>query len=184
MGRVVIKPMTKTHLPVKISLIKIKGCPEQLQSLDAIFNSLEPTVAAHLGHPRAESEWRGLPPNVTRENKFYFLATDGDAEPIGCVDIIRGHPKSNVAYIGLMVIHTPFQRQGLGTHVWQLVEEQIGSWKEVTLIRLGVAKGYEAAAQFWTKMGFEDTGALQTATNVTPHIVCRMFEKTIHSQIV
>lgn len=81
---------------------------------------------------------------------------------IGCADVIRGYPVREKAVIGLLLLAEPWQRRGLGRAFAALVEQAIGAWKEIEMLRVGVAISNPGALAFWRKLGYLETGEVKS----------------------
>jgi len=88
-----------------------------------------------------------------------FLRESG--QMIGVVDYVpggyRGRPSQ--AWIALLLIGGPFQRQGYGTEAYRLVEEAIFADPDAQTIGLGVLVNNGPALGFWAAMGFQRAGS-------------------------
>lgn len=93
-----------------------------------------------------------IPPNSKLEKKNYKLILKDDRS-IGIIDYVIDYPDEQTIYIGLLLIHGEFHRQGYGR---EFIEQFISSMKKdgYLKIRLGVLKQNHKAFEFWTKMGF------------------------------
>jgi ribosomal protein S18 acetylase RimI-like enzyme len=105
----------------------------------------------------AQSTFTALPPDKTYDDKFVWGLYAGRAM-IGCADVIRGYPTRHKAVIGLLLLAEPWQRRGLGRALAALVEQAITAWREVRVMRLGVAPSNIGALDFWKKLGYVATG--------------------------
>ncbi|WP_074713493.1 GNAT family N-acetyltransferase [Arthrobacter alpinus] len=75
------------------------------------------------------------------------------------MDVIRGYPSPNVAYIGLLMTAGGQSRRGLGREIFKFVLGEIRRWHGVSVVRLGiVASNAEVAVPFWQSLGFARTG--------------------------
>jgi RimJ/RimL family protein N-acetyltransferase len=88
-----------------------------------------------------------------------FLRESG--QMIGVADFVpggyRGQPSQ--AWIALLLIGGPFQRQGYGTEAYRLVEEAIFADPNAQTIGLGVLVNNGPALGFWAAMGFQRAGS-------------------------
>ncbi len=88
-----------------------------------------------------------------------FLRENG--QMIGVVDYVPsgygGQP--NRAWIALLLIAEPYQRQSYGSEVYRLIEESIFADPDVQTIGLGVLVNNGPALGFWRTMGYERVGS-------------------------
>lgn len=83
---------------------------------------------------------------------------ESGGEMIGLVDFRLHWPDARMAYIGMVLVAEPYQRQGFGSKAWRLLvpwfENQVGIMK----IRLGVEQFNVGALGFFQHLGFAVTG--------------------------
>lgn len=104
----------------------------------------------------AEELLRDLPPGGDPEDKFvYGVYTDG--ELVGCVDIARGYPGPDFAFVGLLLIDESLRGLGVGRAAYELVERVALTW-HVSTLRLAVLETNADVVPFWEAMGFALTG--------------------------
>jgi RimJ/RimL family protein N-acetyltransferase len=88
-----------------------------------------------------------------------FLRKSG--QMIGVMDYVpggyRGRPSQ--AWLALLLIAGPYQRQGYGTEAYRLVEANLFSNPDVQTIGLGVLLNNGPALGFWAAMGFQRVGS-------------------------
>ena len=84
----------------------------------------------------------------------FFLCEGG--EMIGVASFVpggyRGRP--SLAWIALLMMAEPYQRQGYGTEAYQFVEEAIFANPDVQTIGLGALINNGPAIAFWQAMGY------------------------------
>ncbi|MDO9333882.1 MAG: GNAT family N-acetyltransferase [Dehalococcoidales bacterium] len=66
--------------------------------------------------------------------------------------------KPDTAFISLIMIATPFRKQGIGTETIQLIEREIKKDAHVTEIRSAVQENNPRATKFWQKNGYRIVG--------------------------
>jgi GNAT superfamily N-acetyltransferase len=113
------------------------------------------------GKAEAQSTFTALPPEKTYEDKFVWGLYAG-ASMIGCADVIRGYPVREKAVIGLLLLAEPWQHRGLGRPFATLIEQAIRAWPEIERLRLGVAASNTTALTFWRKLGYRETGEVNS----------------------
>jgi RimJ/RimL family protein N-acetyltransferase len=88
-----------------------------------------------------------------------FLRKNGPM--IGVTDYIpsgyRGWPSQ--AWLALLLIAGPYQRQGYGTEAYRLIETAMFANPDVQAISLGVLVNNGPALGFWAAMGFHRAGS-------------------------
>ena len=79
-----------------------------------------------------------------------------DGHLLGVVDFtpIGFEGKPDTAFISLLMIATPFRKQGIGTETIQLIEREIKKDARVTEIRSAVQENNTKATKFWQKNGY------------------------------
>ena len=81
-----------------------------------------------------------------------------DEALVGCADVIRGYPVPGTATVGLFLIVESWQRRGIGSQAFRLVEESARKWGRCDRIRIGVVRSNEQVMRFWLRHGFRPTG--------------------------
>jgi RimJ/RimL family protein N-acetyltransferase len=83
---------------------------------------------------------------------------------IGVTDYVpSGHKgRPSQAWIALLMITEPHQRQGYGTEAYQLIEDTILADPGVQTISLGVLVNNGPALGFWAAMGYQRVGSTVT----------------------
>jgi RimJ/RimL family protein N-acetyltransferase len=88
-----------------------------------------------------------------------FLRASG--QMIGVADFVpsgyRGRP--SFAWLALLMIAEPYQRQGYGAEAYELIERAIFADPDVQTIGLGVLINNGPAIAFWQRMGFGRAGS-------------------------
>jgi GNAT superfamily N-acetyltransferase len=117
------------------------------------------------GRPAGRSEASGLlesrPPGICVDGKVVLGLIDGD-DLVGAADVIRGWPTSEHAHVGLLLTAARRRRTGLGRRLHDAVEELVGTWDDVTTLRLGVVdSNREQADPFWRALGYRPTGEVK-----------------------
>ena len=88
-----------------------------------------------------------------------FLRENG--QMIGVADYVPsgygGEP--NRAWVALLLIAGPYQRQGYGTEAYRLIEEAVFTDPDVRTLGLGVLVNNGPALGFWRAMGYERVGS-------------------------
>lgn len=97
--------------------------------------------------------FEGMPPGRTAVDKFAIglFANDGI---VGCADVIRGHPDSACAFIGLLLFAEAHQGRGYGKAALCLIDAMARGWG-CTRTRLAVVSTNPRALSFWQREGFE-----------------------------
>jgi len=83
-----------------------------------------------------------------------------DGRMIGIVDFVlsnfEGDP--HIAFISLLMIAASFRKQGIGTMIVELIENEIRKDAQVTAILSAVQVNNPQALQFWQKNGYRIVG--------------------------
>lgn len=79
-------------------------------------------------------------------------------ELIGLLDFRLHWPATRTAYIGMLMVAESYQRQGLGTQAWRLLQPWLATTAEMQRARLAVEQFNPIALQFFQRLGFQLTG--------------------------
>lgn len=102
-----------------------------------------------------QEDMTALPPQKTRDDKYYIGFFDGDAL-IAVMDLILQYPNEETAFIGFFMVNA--KKQGCGTGS-QIISEVFSYLKQsFSSVRLGYVKGNKQAEHFWKKNGLKPTG--------------------------
>jgi GNAT superfamily N-acetyltransferase len=104
-----------------------------------------------------EELFSAIAPGKEFQDKFVF-GVYLDNYMIGCIDLCRGFPNESTVTLGLLLLSENHQRKGLGTKVYNKVEEIIKTWKNINKIRIGVLVTNIEVLPFWNKMGYTEVG--------------------------
>jgi RimJ/RimL family protein N-acetyltransferase len=80
------------------------------------------------------------------------------AELIGVLDFRLHWPIEGAAYVGMLMVAGPFQRQGVATQAWSLLAPWLTATAKIDKARTGVEQFNHAGLKFWQQMGFHLTG--------------------------
>jgi RimJ/RimL family protein N-acetyltransferase len=80
---------------------------------------------------------------------------------IGVADYVPGGYRSrpSLAWIALLMIAEPYQRQGYGTEAYRLIEDDLLANPDVQTIGLGVLINNGPGIAFWQRMGYRRSGS-------------------------
>lgn len=118
-------------------------------------------------------------PNAKNYSDKVVFGVYEHREMIGCVDLIRGYPTPNVAFLGLLLLAEPHQGRGLGRKIYEDTEQVIKGWAEIDTARLAVLENNSVAVPFWRKMGFSETGERSTSYHKEQAFPCLVMQKSI-----
>jgi GNAT superfamily N-acetyltransferase len=145
----------------EVALRLLRGEPGEMAELQRVLESAPAYTQRITGLPpvatEAQSMYSILPPGKSYDDKFVF-GVDRCGRMVGCADVVRGYPDSQTAYVGLLLVAEPFQRQGVGRAAYRALESVIRSWQTCTRVRLAVVATNDAVLPFWAKLGFVPTG--------------------------
>jgi len=101
-------------------------------------------------------DMNALPPGKTYEDKVYagYFAKD---RLVAIMDLILDYPVQSVAFIGLFMVDTAFQKQGTGTELIRECASYLRS-EGFSKIRLAIDQGNPQSEAFWTRNNFVKTG--------------------------
>ncbi len=97
-----------------------------------------------------------LPPRTTPEDKFYIGFYDGK-ELAAVMDLIRGYPERDAAFVGFFMMEASRQGRGEGS----AIIEELCSFlhnQGCRYLRLAWVQGNAQSERFWRKNGFSETG--------------------------
>ncbi len=83
---------------------------------------------------------------------------EAGAQLVGLVDFRLNWPDEGLVYLGMLMVAEPFQRQGIGTEAWQLLEPWLAETAKMERARLGVEQFNPGALRFFQSLGFRLTG--------------------------
>ena len=105
-----------------------------------------------------------LPPHTTPEQKYYIGFFDG-AALVAIMDLIRGYPDDDTAFIGFFMLDIGLQGRGVGS---ALIAEALDYLRTLGCRRcmLGIDKDNPQSNHFWRKNGFQITREVQQERGV------------------
>lgn len=92
---------------------------------------------------------------------------------------MRAFSEPTVAYLGLLLLAEVFQRRGLGSQAYRLVEEVIRGWSGIDTVRMGILDTNRTAIPFWPKMGFHAEGEPVPYSDGPMETRLHFFEKSL-----
>lgn len=123
------------------------------------------------------------PPGIGADDKFVLavnLRSPEGEELLGCVDLVRGYPGAETAFLGLLLLKERWQGRGIGSRVLTEVMALAAGWG-CSRLRLGVIESNRPALSFWRRHGFEPVARKQIAgftgdTLVMERAVCHPYD--------
>lgn len=103
------------------------------------------------------------------------------AELIGLLDFRLHWPVQTTAYVGMMMVAEPYQRQGVATQAWSLLVPWLVASAQVTTVRTGVEQFNLAALQFWQHMGLRLSGESDRLRSGSALVRLLYMEQALHS---
>lgn len=97
-----------------------------------------------------------LPPNILMKDKYVFLVTY-KGQNIGAIDLIKGYPTTDIAYIGLLILCEDQQGKGLGRLTYEVLESFILNKLKLGKIQLSYVES-NPVGEYWSKLGFYKIG--------------------------
>ena len=79
-------------------------------------------------------------------------------ELIGLIDFRLQWPEAKMAYLGMLMISGPYQRQKFGAKAWLMLKPWLAREANVATVRLGVEQFNPGALTFFQRHGFVLTG--------------------------
>lgn len=100
---------------------------------------------------------------------------------IGLIDFRLHWPESGLAYVGMLMVAAPYQRQGYGKAAWALLEPWLAQEAEIHTVRLGVEQFNPSALKFFQQLGFQLTGESQRVQSGKRFVRLLSMEKSLTS---
>lgn len=147
--------MKKEKLELKI----LEGRKGEITEVRRVLaESLNYYINTSGGFPSSEDGkelFAAIAPGKEFQDKFVFGIYLNNYM-IGCIDLCRGFPNESTVTLGLLLLSENHQRKGLGTKVYNILEELIKEWKSINKIRIGVLVSNIEVLPFWKKMGYTE----------------------------
>lgn len=139
--------------------------------IDDIFSLCSSNTLFYRHHPPFVTkksileDMNALPPNKTSDEKFYFGFFRSN-KLVALMDLILGYPNEKTAFVGLFMVDTEYQGQGVGS---KIIEQCVVVIKQAgfDVVRLGIDKGNPQSERFWTKNKFVKTGEVREQEHTT-----------------
>ncbi|MER7246178.1 GNAT family N-acetyltransferase [Kribbella sp. NPDC000426] len=161
--------------------------PGDVDALQELIESDPGYTERITGYPPGSADAQSLlmmrPEDLPEESKVVLGAFAAD-RLVAVVDLLRGFPNDQTAFIGLLEVHAKHQGLGYGGATYGLVERYVGTtWPEIRTLRLAVVDtNAEVAAGFWRRQGFESTGEERPYRYDKLESVARLYEKPLAEQ--
>ena len=101
-----------------------------------------------------EEDIEAISNGVQKNQKNYRLISFND-EILGVVDFLSDYREKNTILIGLFIIKSDKQKQGLGTKIFRYLEKSFKN-KKFLKIRIGVLVDNKIGLSFWKKQNFKE----------------------------
>ena len=127
-------------------------------ALQRLFE-LAPAYQAAVSHEplsarAAEEALVACPPDLSLSDK-YLIGHWEQGELTAVIDLLRGYPNPDTAYLGLLLVGEPWQGSGRGQSLYLHACTLARSWG-ATRLRLSVIASNESALSFWLRRGFTE----------------------------
>jgi diamine N-acetyltransferase len=143
--------------PSRVTLRRLDGSPADRAALQAVVDAApiySLRLSGQLPSPTAaEAICTALPPAKSLRDKYVF-GVHLDQAMVGCVDLIRGYPQADIAFIGLLLLDESHRRVGIGRAAFQCIERVVRDWPECRRIRLSIVRANDDVMPFWSSLGF------------------------------
>ena len=150
----IIKEVQQSLVDYKVRRLTIDGLQELYDFCKANtryykYMRMEPTME------NLSEVFSTLPPNKDIEDRFFMGIYDGERLVV-ILDIVKGYPEENIAYIGWFMVNKDMQGKGIGR---EIIDKVIEVLRNVAFhaVMLGCIKDNVEAYRFWTNNGFEKT---------------------------
>lgn len=130
-------------------IVAIQSLLERAQDYTLLLTGGPPAPSA------AEELLLDRPEMTLLQDKFLFGVVDEAGTLVGVLDVVRGYPRADTWFIGLLLLDPDHRGQGLGQHVYQ----DFADWAAAAgaaCFKLGVLEENERALRFWQSLGFEE----------------------------
>jgi GNAT superfamily N-acetyltransferase len=131
---------------------------EDVAALFALFEQASKYQILVEGRPAtlqdAKEALRETPPGKDLKDKFFGGYWNGRTL-VGCMDLTRGYPEPEIAYLGLLLFSESHQGNGLGRLALAHITRMSSSWG-CTALRLSVIDTNVRAYAFWQREGFRE----------------------------
>jgi len=145
----------------QFKLIALAGRPDQMAELQGVLESrldyFERVEGAAPGPAEAQHVCSALPDGFAYDGKHVFGVYRGGVMA-GCVDLLVGYPDSCTAMLGLLLVASSVDNQGVGSAALRLLDDWLLQNTECTRVRIGVVRTNDGVLGFWQRMGFVETG--------------------------
>lgn len=136
-----------------------------------------PDYYGHYGEPPTLANLartlRELPPGCRGDQKTFIGYFDAGAL-VAALDLVRGYPDEESAYIGLLMVDGARRGRGIGGRVAGGVLDRLRR-EGFSRVRLACIEGNEPARRFWSRLGFAPAGR----PVVTPRYVAIPMERSL-----
>lgn len=89
--------------------------------------------------------------NLEMGEKLLYIKENNQC--IGLASYLNPNPNDSYPWIGLLVLHSNYAKQGKGSAAFQLLKQRLQQ-ENAECVRLAVQHGNKAGAAFWTQHGF------------------------------
>lgn len=156
--------------------------PHEIDAVQGVIESDPGYVERITGLPPGPADALSLlmmrPPDLAEEHKSVFGIRRG-GELVGLLDVLRGYPDPDVAYIGLLQIRADLRGQGLGREAHQALLALVGEWPEIRRLRLAVVATNIQVEPWWRELGYAPVGPAVPYRYNTLVSTAQRFERTV-----
>jgi uncharacterized protein len=156
--------------------------PHEVDEVQAVIESDTAYVERVTGLPPGPADAQSLlmmrPPDLAEERKTVF-GIRHDKELVGLVDLLRGYPDPDVAYLGLFQVRGDLQGQGLGRDAHQALLALVREWPEVRRLRLAIVATNSQVEPFWRGLGYTPVGSPVPYTYDKLETAAQRFERFV-----
>ena len=170
-------------MPSQVTLIPLDA-GQHGDLLQAVYAATPAYWALH--------ELAGAPPGQAAHDLEEAAATPGrtvlgmvvqdaadDALMVGMADVRLHYPAEGAATLGLVMVAEPYQRRGIGSAAWALLEPWLREQAGIRTARLAVEQFNAGAVRFFTHLGFAMTGEARRAPVGERFVRLLTMEKTL-----
>lgn len=118
------------------------------------------------------------PPGTSSEDK-HVLGLLEDDRLVGLVDVVRGYPGPDRAFVGLLLTRPDRRGTGLAAMLHGAALDLARGWPDVTATRLAVVQSNAQVEPFWQQLGYVATGEEKPWDYDGFRSVSRLFERPL-----
>lgn len=101
----------------------------------------------------AHDEFFDIPERHHPDQIHLFGLRPAGGDPLALISAVRDYPEAGAWFLGLMLVHPAFRRQGIGAQFYRAFEQWLRT-EEGTRVLLAVIEPNTGGLRFWQRLGF------------------------------